>query len=80
MLVHFVNGNPGRDLSRLNGNDLWVDEIPSVGPYTCRLRCSRKPASVQWMPGPRAARTQWNAGVLTVAVPRFRIHQCLVVG
>jgi len=32
LLIHLVNGNPGRDVAKLGSDDLWVDEIPIIGP------------------------------------------------
>ena len=79
LLAHFVNTNPGRDLSRLNTDDVWVDEIPRVGPFAVRIRCSRKPGSVRWEPAGMAAEWKWRNGVLNVALPELHIHACLVV-
>ena len=38
LLMHVINGNPGRDISLVGTNDLWVNDIPAVGPYEFRLR------------------------------------------
>ena len=79
LFMHVVNQNPGRDLSKLNTDDTWVDEIPAVGPYQFRLQCPRKPGRVTWEPGHQAATSQWNKGVLTVTLPSVHIHTCLRV-
>ncbi len=79
LLVHFVNQNPGRDLSLLNTGDLWVDEIPEVGPFTCELRLAKKPRAVTWEPGGQKIDWSWQKGCLQVTLPRFRIHGCLAV-
>ena len=77
LLVHFVNGNPGRDLSKLNASDLWVDDIPAIGPIASRIRCARKPRKALWEPGGLDARTEWNDGILRFVLPRLEIHACL---
>ena len=79
LFMHVVNQNPGRDLSKLNTDDTWVDEIPAVGPYQFRLQCPRKPGRVTWEPGHQAASSPWNKGVLTVSLPSVHIHTCLRV-
>ena len=77
LLLHVVNQNPGRDISRLNTDDTWVDEIPEVGPYYFRIRCSRKPGKATWEPGHHVAESHWEKGVLNVMLPRVHIHTCL---
>lgn len=79
LLVHFVNQNPGRDVAKLGTDDTWVDEIPKIGPFELTLRLSKEPAAARWEPGGARAHTCWRAEALTVTVPRFHIHQCLVV-
>ncbi len=79
LLIHFVNGNPGRDLSLANTGDLWVDDIPSVGPITGWIRCARKPGKATWEPGGTKAETRWKEGVLQFVLPRLDIHSCLVL-
>ena len=79
LLVHFINGNSGRDLSYVRTNDLWVDDIPPVGPLTCFIRCSDKPGSASWEPGGEPADAIWSDGMLKVVLPRLEIHTCLKV-
>ena len=79
LLVHFVNQNPGRDMSRLATDDTWVDELPAVGPITSWVRLPRRPASVTWQPGGAPADAEWNDGALRVVLPRLEIHACGVV-
>ena len=79
LLVHFVNGNPGRDLSWVHSNDLWVDEIPPIGPLTCRILCRERPRRLRWEPGGATVDAAWREGVLEVVLPRLEIHACLVV-
>jgi hypothetical protein len=43
LLVHRVNGNPGRDISLVGGDDFWVDDIPTIGPVSCRIRSDCRP-------------------------------------
>ena len=77
LLVHFVNGNPGRDVAKLGTDDLWVDELPTIGPITCRLRLPAPPARVTIEPEGGEADTQWQAGLLTAVLPHLHIHACL---
>jgi hypothetical protein len=79
LLVHVVNQNPGRDISRLNTDDTWVDEVPEVGPYSLTLRLPRKPARVRWEPEGRSLKSAWKKGVLTLNIPRFKIHGCVAI-
>ena len=79
LLVHFVNGNPGRDLAYLGTKDLWVDDIPAVGPFTNWLHCAQKPTKVTWEPGGAPAEATWENGVLRFILPRLEIHTCLAV-
>lgn len=79
LLVHFVNGNPGRDLSMVHTEDLWVDEIPRLGPFTSWIRCGRRPGKCTWEPGGKLADVSWNDGVLQVTLPGFEIHTCLKI-
>lgn len=81
LLVHVVNQNPGRDISRLHTDDTWVDEIPAVGPYQITVQTARQPDQVVWEPAGTPAACFWKDGVLTVTLPSVRIHTCLrVVG
>jgi len=77
LLVHFVNGNPGRDLSHVNAKDLWVDDIPALGPITSWIRCAQKPGQATWEPGGKYAQTKWDNGALEFVLPRLEIHTCL---
>ena len=79
LLVHLVNGNPGRDISHVGTDDLWVDDIPAVGPITCWIRCARRPERVTCEPGGAPAETEWKDGVLKAVLPRLEIHACLAV-
>ncbi len=81
LLVHFINGNPGRDLSYVHTEDLWVDEIPPLGPITSWIRCPQRPRQVTFEPGGIVVQTSWGNGTLKVVLPRLEIHACLrVVG
>ena len=78
-LVHLVNQNPGRDVAKLNSDDTWVDEIPTIGPITCRLRLPGRPAEVKAVPGGERIEWAWERGLLEMRLPRLRVHTCLVV-
>jgi hypothetical protein len=79
LLVHFINGSAGRDLSYVHTEDLFVDEIPALGPITCWIRCARRPENVTWEPEGKRTETSWQDGVLKVTLPRLEIHTCLKV-
>jgi hypothetical protein len=79
LLVHFVNQNPGRDISRYKTDDLWVDEIPEIGPINVHLRCAQKPKNVISEPSKKPVKTAWQKGFLQVALERLPIHGCLVI-
>jgi len=79
LLVHLINGNPGRDISWVGTDDLWVDDIPPLGPFTVHIRCGRSPEDVAWSPGGAWAEARYEDGMLTVHTPRLDIHTCLVV-
>lgn len=79
LLVHLLNCSPGRDVCRLHTDDLWADEIPTIGPLTCRLRLAARPAGVTWEPGGETLDWEWSEGSLTVTVPRLHVHGCVVV-
>ncbi len=79
LLVHFINGNPGHDMSYVKTEDLFVDEIPSLGPITNWIRCAEQPRGVTWEPGGIAAETSWEDGVLKVVLPKLEIHTYLKV-
>jgi len=79
LLVHFVNLNPGRDVAKLGTDDVWVDEIPEIGPFQLELRMKKKPAAVFWEPGHVPLAGVHKAGVLRVEIPRFKIHGCVVI-
>jgi len=79
LLIHLVNGNPGRDLACSWTDDLVVDDIPPVGPIECRVRCGEKPQTVTLEPGGENLPFEFAEGVLTVSVPRLEIHSCISV-
>jgi|GEM_PF-1088849 len=78
LLVHFVNQNPGRDISRLHADDVWVDEIPETGGFRAALRVSERPKTVVFEPGGIRVDWSFSDGLLEFAVPRFHIHGAIV--
>lgn len=78
LLLHVINGNPGRDISLVNTEDFWVDDIPAVGPYTFRIRSASAPGKVREEPGTKLLPHRYDNGVLTVTLPRLEIHSCIV--
>ena len=79
VIVHFVNQNPGRDVIKINSDDMWVDDIPTVGPFLLTLRLKQRPTSVMWQPNAVELSSRHQAGRLTVEIPTFQIHGCLVL-
>jgi hypothetical protein len=79
LLIHLVNQNPGRDVAKLGTEDTWVDEIPTVGPYRLAVRLPQPPMAVTWEPAGVSLATIYEDGVLSLEIPRFRIHGCVVV-
>jgi hypothetical protein len=79
LLVHLVNHSPGRDILVLNGDDLWADEIPVIGPVQVTLRCASRPSRVYWEPSHEPLKFTFEKGVLKVRIGRLAIHGCLVV-
>lgn len=78
LLIHLVNCNSGRDVMQLRTDDLWVDEIPTIGPITCKVR-GEKPKNVTLEPGAQTANWSWENGILTITVPQLSIHRCIKV-
>jgi hypothetical protein len=79
LLIQVVNGNPGRDISRVGTNDLWVHDVPAVGPYAFHVRCASPPRSVRQEPGGSHLEHSFQDGVLTVTRPSVETHTCMVV-
>ncbi|MGA2617859.1 MAG: hypothetical protein ABSF26_09625 [Thermoguttaceae bacterium] len=63
----------------MNTDDLWVDDIPPVGPIRCRIVCAKRPERVTVEPEGQTVESSWKDGVLEVVVPRLEIHTCLAV-
>ncbi len=77
LLLHLVNQSSGRDLSRLNTDDLWVDEIPTIGPIAVQLRSARRPKAVTVRPGGNALDFTYEGGIVRFLIPRLDIHTCV---
>ncbi|MBS3763735.1 MAG: alpha-L-fucosidase [Planctomycetes bacterium] len=77
LFVHMVNGNPGRDLSKLHTDDLWVDEIPTVGPIQCAVRSTTEPESVIWEPRGDSLPFDYQDNICRVEIPELHIHGCI---
>jgi hypothetical protein len=80
LLLHFVNQSSGRDLSTLNTDDLWVDEIPTIGPIAVRLRSARRPDTATVMPDGTPLDFTYESGSARFSIPRLNIHTCVAVG
>lgn len=79
LLIHFINGNSGRDLSLVKSQDLFVDEIPEIGPINVRLACAKQPRRVTLEPEGCKPEIAWRNNVLQIVIPRVHIHACLVI-
>jgi len=77
LLIHVVNGNPGRETALVGGEDLWVDAIPVLGPFHLRLRLPAPPCSARWEPQAAPADGTWRDGYYHVTLPSLEIHTCL---
>jgi hypothetical protein len=77
LFVHFLNGNPGVDMSEVGCRDLYIDEIPEVGPYQASIRCPQRPVTVFLEPGHRPLNVRWHDGRLDFVLPRLKIHACV---
>jgi hypothetical protein len=77
-LIHFVNQNPGRDVAKLGTDDTWVDEIPEVGPYTIDIQLPQ-PNKICWQPDNVELIMKCNDDIISIEVPRFKIHGCIVI-
>ena len=77
LFVHFLNGNPGFDMSVVGGQDFFVDEIPEVGPYAVSVRCAERPKAVFLEPGHKPVDAEWRDGRASFTVPRLKIHACV---
>jgi len=77
LFVHFLNGNPGFDMSVVGGQDLFVGEIPEVGPYAASVRCHQRPKAAFLEPGHKPLDVQWRDGRVRFTVPRLKIHACV---
>lgn len=79
LLVHFVNGHTGRDLCQIGSDDLWVDEVPAVGPINVWLKCDPKTVQAQWQPGGNVAEMSMKDGHVQIVLPKLEIHSCLEI-
>ncbi len=79
LLIHLVNGNPGRDTTLVGSKDYWVDDIPPIGPINCEIRCANKPEEIFWEPDHKKLKYKHDEGILRVEVPSLEIHGCIAV-
>jgi hypothetical protein len=79
LLVHLVNGNPGRDTIFAGADDLTADDIPPVGPIQIRVRCDQAPQRVTLEPGGASLPFEFDGKVLYVSVPKLEIHCCVSI-
>jgi hypothetical protein len=77
LLIHFVNGSCGQDMSHVEATDLYVYDIPALAPLRATVRCRHKPESVFLEPGHQPLPIQWNDGRLSVTLPPLKIHWCI---
>ncbi len=77
LLIHLVNGCPGRDLAQAGTRDLWVDDVPRLGAIGLRVRCAQRPAAVTVEPGGATVPWLWQSGEATIELPHLDIHACV---
>ena len=79
LLIHFVNGNPGQDMSKVGATSLYVYDIPILAPLRATVRCRRKPETVFLEPGHRPIPVEWSDGRLSFTLPPLEMHWCVRV-
>ena len=62
-----------------NETILVIDEIPPVGPLSVAIRSDRKPRSVVIEPGSRKPAYEYSDGTIRLTIPRFEIHDIILV-
>ena len=77
LLIHFVNVNPGQDMSQVGMTDLHVYDIPTLAPLRATVRCRRKPEAVFLEPGHQPIHVEWHDGRLSFTLPPLKIHWCV---
>jgi len=76
LLVHLLNGGPGKSLAQ---NSAFVERVPPTGPITLGLALEQEPAGVALQPGERAVEWTWEQQVLQLTVPEVGLHTLLEV-
>jgi len=79
LLIHLVNQSSGRDLSRPDFADVWVDDVPGLGLINLEIRCEQAPGEPYLAPGNEPVGSSHADGRLRVTVPGMKIHACVVV-
>jgi hypothetical protein len=75
-IIHLINRCSGIPNQSANGA---IDEIPEVGPVTVRMRVPQSPKKVTLALEKGDLSRKYASGVLTIRVPRYRIHAAIVI-
>jgi hypothetical protein len=75
-IIHLINRCSGIPNQSANGA---IDEIPEVGPVTVRMRVPQSPKKVTLALEKGDLSRKYASGVLTIRLPRYRIHAAIVI-
>lgn len=76
MLLHLVNGSPGKSLAQ---NSAFIEAVPPAGPVTVGMAIPAAPKSVSLPVEGAEPRWSYADQVLTVEIPPFHLHTVLRV-
>jgi hypothetical protein len=77
LLIHFIDINPGQDMSQTGVTNLHVYDIPALAPFQATVLCKQKPRSVVLEPCRKPLAADWDKGRLRLALPSLAIHYCV---
>lgn len=75
--IHLVNLSTQENMIRGN---VFVNKVPSVGPFSLEIMLDHKPARVFLKPSSKAFKSKYANGKLTAAIPQFDFISTLAVG
>ncbi len=62
-----------------HGGCYTFDEIPAIGPLEVTVRLDESPRSVKLQPGNRRLKWTFDAGLLSLKVPRVELHEIVEI-
>lgn len=74
ILINIINGNSGKDMSKVNNCDLYADEIPVIGPFSVFFRKDFNIGRILWNPGGIKMEFKDSGDYHEIKIPRFHIH------